>query len=199
MEIMLYQNLYHGITTKKLHMDHSASIRWTLQLWPWITLLARCCHKKWIKGTCLRNGAKSRAIRYRSLVFPGDDGMHTCSWWRCVGHKSTSEPSNFPGFSSPMVESTMHGGWNSMAIGYGSQVPCNFAIGVLNLTKLKTESLETIRITLSLGEQLPWKIYILTIKKTRTRQKELFLLRLKEHQSITTIYGSWAQGAEETL
>jgi hypothetical protein len=51
-----------------------------------------------------------------------------------------------------MVERTMHGGWNSMAIGYGSQVPCNFAIGVLNLTKLKTESLVTIRITLSLRE-----------------------------------------------
>jgi hypothetical protein len=110
-----------------------------LQLWPCFTLLARCCHKYWMKGTCLRNGAKSRAIRYNSLVFPGDDGMHTCSWWRCVGHASTSEPSSFPGFSSPIVESTMHGGWNSMAIGYGSQVPRNFAIGVLNFTKLQKQ------------------------------------------------------------
>ncbi len=109
---------------------------------PCFTWLARCCHKYWIKGTCFRNGAKSRAIRYNNLVFPGDDGMHTCSWWRCFGHNSTSVPSNFPGFSSPMVERTMHGGWNSMAIGYGSQVPRNFAIGVLNFTKLQKQNLE---------------------------------------------------------
>uniref|UniRef100_A0A0E0BDX8 Uncharacterized protein n=1 Tax=Oryza glumipatula TaxID=40148 RepID=A0A0E0BDX8_9ORYZ len=42
-------------------------------------------------------------------------------------------------FEMPMVDNTMHGGRNSMSIGYGSQYPWSPDEGVKNFTKLGNE------------------------------------------------------------
>jgi hypothetical protein len=93
-----------------------------------------------MSGTCLSHGAKSSDIRYSSLVLFREEGRQTWSWWRCVEHCLVLFPCSFPGLEMPMVDRTMHGGRNSMSIGYGSQYPWSPDAGVRNLTKLKEHS-----------------------------------------------------------
>jgi hypothetical protein len=93
-----------------------------------------------MSGTCLSHGAKSSDIRYSSLVLFREEGRQTWSWWRCVEHCLVLFPCSFPGLEMPMVDRTMHGGRNSMSIGYGSQYPWRPDAGVRNLTKLKEHS-----------------------------------------------------------
>lgn len=85
------------------------------------TFSAKCLHRMCMKGMCCKIGAKSSDILYNSLVLFRDDGKHTCSWWRCVAHCLVLCPSSFPGFEIPIVDKTIHGGRNSISIGYGSQ------------------------------------------------------------------------------
>eukprot|EP00955_Chlamydomonas_euryale_P053054 355362-Chlamydomonas_euryale.AAC.3 len=61
---------------------------------------------------------KSSDMRYSSRVWPRLAGMHTCSWCKWREHCSAVTPrSILPGCASPMCESTMHGGWNAIAMG----------------------------------------------------------------------------------
>lgn len=81
------------------------------------TFSAKCDHNRCMKGMCFIQGAKSRDIRYNSLVLFVDEGKHTWSWWRCVAHCWVLFPSSFPGLEMPMVDKTMQGGRNSISMG----------------------------------------------------------------------------------
>ena len=104
------------------------------------TWLANLFHTCSMNGTCFTQWAKSRPMRYSSRVLPVDEGMHACSWKRCCEQFCDWEAaSSWPGFTSPMVDTTMQGGRNSMAMGYGSQCPARgtAAEGVLKRTRLE--------------------------------------------------------------